>query len=418
MLKTKGRVSILVLALVLIGVGGACWALQTVNGLGTTTDMSNSFSWGLYIAAFAFFVGVAAGGMIVSSSVYVFNIKELKPFARIASLSAFGCVVAAGLMVLLDLGKITNILNMFLHPNLTSPLLWDVCVVSCYMVITFLSVYFQMLPEWKRTGFFLAAWTQKKSDDEVNAFSQKWSKRVGIIGLPFAVLIHTVTALIFATQISRHWWHSAILPPDFVAMAVASGTALVLAICMLVVGRRGFARHQKAFAIMAKITAGSLVVHFFFTAMELVLLAWENSLSSAEVLHVVFGEYGLLYGMELVLPGIVMVAFFFKRVQASRGLLFVGSAFVIVGAFVHRMMLLYPGFNAIPLSLQQSGSSELWAYPIAAGVPQAASTFVSSYAYVPTPMEWAIVGLPVGLAVLIIGGCIAFFKFMADEYRV
>ncbi len=416
MLKTRGRLFVMLAALVLIGVGGASWLLQFTTGLGVT-GMSNSFSWGLYIAAFAFFVGVAAGGMIVSSSIYVFNIKELKPFARIASLSAFGCVVAAGTMVLLDLGKITNILNLFLHPNVNSPLVWDVLVVSCYMIITFLSVYFQMLPEWKRTGFFLAAWTRKKTDEAIAAFSQKWSKRVGIVGLPFAVLIHTITALIFATQISRHWWHSAILPPDFVAMAVASGTALVLIICMATAGRKQFARNQKAYAIMARIVAGSLIVHFFFTAMELTLLAWENSLSSAEVLHVVFGEYGLLYATELVLPAIAMIAFFSKRVQNNPALLYGGSAFVVIGAFVHRMMLMYPGFNVIPLGLQTSGTSSMWPYPISAGVDFAAHTFVSSMPYVPTAVEWGVMMLPLGLSVLVIGGCIAFFKFIADEYR-
>ena len=281
----------------------------------------------------------------------------------------------------------------------------------------FLSVYFQMLPEWKKTGFFLAAWTRKKTDEAVAAFSQKWSKRVGIVGLPFAVLIHTVTALIFATQVSRHWWHSAILPPDFVAMAVASGTALVLIICMLVSGRKRFAQNQQAFSIMAKIVAGSLIVHFFFTAMEIVLLAWENSLSSNEVLHIVFGEYGLLYGTEIILPALVMVAFFIKKVQNSPVLLYLGSAMVVVAAFVHRLMLLFPGFNAIPLSMQPLGSDALWAYPVAAGVPDVPSVFVSSVAYLPTLTEWGVFMLPVGLSFLIIAGCIAYFKFVADEYR-
>lgn len=417
MLKTKGRLSIVVIALILLGIGAACWIFQTLYGLGIT-GLSNSFSWGLYIAAFAFFVGVAAGGMIVSSSVYVFNIQSLKPFSRIASLSAFGCVVAAGIMVLLDLGKISNILNMFLHPNFSSPLLWDVGVVSCYMIITFLSVFFQMLPEWKKSGFFMAGWTQKKSDADVEALSAKWSKRMGIVGLPFAVLIHTVTALIFATQTSRHWWHSAILPPDFVAMAIASGTALVLIICMISVGRKGFAQHQEAFSVMAKIVAGSLIVHFFFTGMELTLLAWENSLESQELLHIVFGEYGLLYGTELILPAVTMIAFFFKKVQHSSALLLGGSVMVIIAAFVHRLMLMYPGFNAIPLTLQPLGSEELWAYPIAAGVPSATGTFVSHFAYVPTAMEWGVLMLPLGLAFLIIAGAIAFFPFIAQKYRV
>lgn len=416
MATTKTRGIILGVALLLLAVGGVCWIAQTVLGLGIT-GMSNSFSWGLYIAAFAFFVGVAAGGMIVSSSIYLFNVEKLKPFARIASLSAFGCIVAAGAMILLDLGKISNILNLFIHANFTSPLLWDVVVVTCYMIITFLSVYFQMLPDWKKSNFFLARWTQKKDNSEVEAFSKKWSKRVAIVGLPFAVLIHTVTALIFATQTSRHWWHSAVIPPDFVAVAVASGTALVLVICMITVGKDKFREHEDAFGIMGKIIAGSLVVHFFFTAMELILLAWENSYTTQEVLHVVFANYGILYAVEIILPAIAMIVFF-QRVTARKStLMYVMSAFVIVGAFAHRLMLMYPGFNSIPMSLQASTSDELWAYPIASGVDFTSNVFVQSVPYLPTAMELGVTLLPFGLIVLIVGGCIAFFKFIPDEQR-
>lgn len=415
MTSVKNKRIILITAAVLLIVGAACWIIQTMTGLGIT-GLTNSFSWGLYIAVFAFFVGVAAGGMIVSSSIYLFNVEKLRPFARIASLSAFGCTLAAGVMILLDLGKITNILNLFIHPNFMSPLLWDVVVVTCYMIITFLSVYFQMLPEWKETGFFLARWTQKKSEEEVGATSKKWSRRMAIVGLPFAVLIHTVTALIFATQTSRHWWHSAILPPDFVAMAVASGTALVLVICMLTVGKN-FNTYKDAFGIMAKIVAGSLALHFFFTAMELILLGWEYSATTLEVLHIVFANYGLLYAIEIIFPAIAMVMFFSRKVKESSRMLYVLSFFVIIGAFVHRLMLMYPGFNAIPMSLQSSVSNELWAYPIASGVDFTPDVFVQSVAYMPTLMEWGVALLPFGLALLVIGGCIAFFKFIADEYR-
>lgn len=414
MATNKIRIGILVVAVLLLAIGGASWIVQTLFGLGVT-GLSNSFTWGLYIATFAFFVGVAAGGMIVSSSIYVFNVEKLKPFARIASLSAFGCVLAAGVMILLDLGKITNILNLFIHPNFTSPLLWDVIVVTCYMIITFLSVYFQMLPDWQKSGFFLARWTRKKSEEVVTAFSKKWSRRVAIVGLPFAVLIHTITALIFATQTSRHWWHSAVLPPDFVAVAVASGTALVLIICMITVGKKGFSKHTGAFGIMAKIIGGSLIVHFFFVAMELVLLIWENSLGSREIVHIVFSEYGILYALEIVLPAIAMIVFFRRKTAESARTLYLMSIFVIVGAFVHRLMLMYPGFNAVPLGLQSSVSDELWAYPVASGVSHTPDVFVQSVAYMPTLLECGVTVLPFGLALLVIGGCIAFFKFLPEQ---
>lgn len=416
MASARTRNVIITLALAICATGLGCWIVQTMNGLGVT-GLSNSFTWGLYIATFAFFVGVAAGGMIVSSSIYVFNVVKLKPFARIASLSAFGCTIAAGVMVILDLGKVNNILNLFIHPNFMSPLLWDVCVITAYMIITFLSVYFQMLPEWKKSGFFLGRWTRKKSIEDVDAFSRRWSRRVAVIGLPFAVLIHTVTALIFATQASREWWHSAILPPDFIAMAVASGTALVLIICMVVVGKAGFEKHRGAFGILARIVAGSLAVHFFFTAMELILLAWTQSLDAAEVLQVVFGAYGPLYAVEIVFPAVAMIFFFMKRAEGSPLVLYGGSILVIVGAFAHRLMLMYPGFNVFPLSLASPTSDELWAYPIASGVGFTSDVFVEGVAYAPTLTELGVALLPFGLALLIIGGSIALARFMPEEDR-
>lgn len=225
--------------------------------------MRNSFSWGLYIATFAFFVGVAAGGLIVSSTVYLFNIEKLKPFTRIASLSAFASILGAGAMILPDMGRVDRIWNIFVYPNFRSPLVWDVIVISAYLLITFLSVYVQILPDRKKEGSrFLNGWTKAHSQQEVEAFSKRWSKRIALVGLPVAILIHTVTALIFATQASRGWWNTAVLPPDFVSVAVASGTALVLVISLFAVGKEQFDQHKGAFQIMALIVAGSLVVHF------------------------------------------------------------------------------------------------------------------------------------------------------------
>ncbi|MDR1082635.1 MAG: polysulfide reductase NrfD [Coriobacteriales bacterium] len=414
-LSRSGR-ALVGLGLGLCAIGLFSWIMQLTNGL-EVTHMQNAFSWGLYIAAFAFFVGVAAGGMIISSSIYVFNVEKLKPFSRIASLSAFGCILAAGVMVLLDLGSIQNIFFLFLTPNLMSPLLWDVCVVTAYLIITFLSVYMQMLPEWQKDGFFLAAWTKKRPAEEVQAFSKKWSRRVALVGLPFAVLIHTVTALIFATQVSHHWWNTAVLPPDFVAMAVASGSALVLIICMFTVGKRGFAEHADAFNIMAKVVAGALVVHFFFTLIELLLNAWNGSTQGQELVHILFNEYAALYLAELIFPAIAMIMFFMRRFSYNRPALLIGSILVIVGAFAHRMMLLYPAFNEPALSLNVAGASiKPWVVPLSTGRPDLAGAFFStSFAYVPSLLEWGVTMLPFGIALTVIAGTITFFKLISEK---
>jgi molybdopterin-containing oxidoreductase family membrane subunit len=46
--------------------GLAAWIYQLSTGL-IVTGMRNVVSWGLYITSFMFFVGLSAGGLIVSS---------------------------------------------------------------------------------------------------------------------------------------------------------------------------------------------------------------------------------------------------------------------------------------------------------------------------------------------------------------
>ena len=69
--------STVLLALLAVG----AWIYQLANGLGVT-GMNNVVSWGLYITFFMFFVGLSAGGLIVSSSATVFNIPAFKAIAK------------------------------------------------------------------------------------------------------------------------------------------------------------------------------------------------------------------------------------------------------------------------------------------------------------------------------------------------
>lgn len=411
---SKGLNTVLLFAAVLLLISLSAWGFQLKEGL-IVTNMRNSFSWGLYIATFAFFVGIAAGGLIVSSSVYLFNLENLKPLTKIASLSAFACSLGAGAMILPDMGRVERVYNLLLHPNFRSPLVWDVIVITAYLGITFLSVYVQLLPDWKREGRgFLNGWTRKHSLEDIQKFSKKWSKRVSIIGLPFAVLIHTVTALIFATQASRGWWNTAVLPPDFIAVAVASGTALVLLISLLAAGKNRFAEYQGAFKTLSGIVAGALVIHFFFAAVDLIVHGWWGGAEAHEILSLVFGHYGPVYATEIILPGFTMFCFFSNWGKSSRKALIVGCILLFIGVFAHRMMLMFPSFNAIPLSLSIPGSEmESWAYPVAIGSYQeGVSSFASFWPYSPTGLEIALALLPFGLVMLVVAFFLKKYSFL------
>lgn len=410
---------ILGLAALLMLIGLVAWGFQIKNGL-IVSNMRNSFSWGLYIATFAFFVGIAAGGLIVSSSVYLFNLEKLKPLTKIASLSAFASTLGAGAMILPDMGRVDRIYNILLHPNACSPLVWDVIVITAYLIVTFVSVYVQLLPDWRReNNGFLNRWTQSYSLEDIQKFSKKWSRRVSMVGLPVAILIHTVTALIFATQASRGWWNTAILPPDFISVAIASGTALVLVISVVYAGKERFEEYHEAFKILASIVAGALVVHFFFVAVDLTIHAWWGKAEAHEIFSIIFGHYGGVYATEILLPGFTMVYFFTSGGKRSRKSLLLGSILLFIGVFAHRMMLMFPSFNAIPLTLNiPSAGIENWTYPVALGeFRMEGPSFVSSWPYFPTVIEFAVALLPFGLVLFVISSLLRLYSFLPERTK-
>lgn len=393
---TRNGKIFLVVSAVLTAVGLAAWIYQLMNGL-AVTNMSNMFNWGFYIAAFAFLVGVATGGMIISSCIYLFKAEKLKPFALIASLSAFACALGAGLMVLVDLGSIQNILNIIIHPNFSSPLVWDVIVITCYIVLTFLSVFFQL---------------KARKEGEGADKAKRSARTVALVALPFAIGIHTVTALIFATQNAHEWWHTAVLPPDFIAMAVASGGALVLILAIAIAGRDAFEENLGGYRIVARIIAGALAVHFFFVAMELILAAWTGSVETNALLGAIFGKYGLLYAIEIILPAIAMVLFFMRKGTESKGMMYGCAALVLVGTLVHRLMLLYPAFSESNMSFNVLTNQGMvnWLYPVATGRMADGSAFATMYNYIPTGVEYLVALLPIGIVLVVI----AFMNYRHD----
>ena len=54
------------------------------------------------------------------------------------------------------------------------------------------------------------------------------------VGLPAAILLHSITAWIFGLQIARGFWYSAIMAPLFIASALVSGTGLMIVLALIV----------------------------------------------------------------------------------------------------------------------------------------------------------------------------------------
>jgi c(7)-type cytochrome triheme protein len=95
---------------VILAFGFYSTIIRILKGLAGSTNLTDSFPWGLWIG-FDILCGVAlaAGGFTISATVYIFNLEKFRPIVRPAILTAFlGYVLVVGALMF-DLGRPWNI---------------------------------------------------------------------------------------------------------------------------------------------------------------------------------------------------------------------------------------------------------------------------------------------------------------------
>ena len=128
----------------IVGVWG--FIVQFNRGLGVT-GMRDYVSWGMYIGNFVFFVAVSLIGFLISSTLHLLHIDWAKPISRVAEQVAIAAVALAGVIIVMDMGRPDRLLNVFIHGRFASPILWDVTVITTYLVISTLLFYIPLLPD-------------------------------------------------------------------------------------------------------------------------------------------------------------------------------------------------------------------------------------------------------------------------------
>ena len=382
-------------AIMLLGLGA--WIYQLRAGL-ILTDMQNGFTWGLYVAGLAFFVGNAAGGLVLTSSIYLFGAKHLKPFARLGALTAFANVTAAMLIIVPDIGRPERLLNVLLHPNWVSPLVWDVIVLSVYAALSLVYLGIMMLPDLRgRIGRALARRTGDPQE-----FSDRWSRRLAPFALLFAVSIHVVTAWIFSTQGAREWWFTPALAPDFVAVAVASGTAVVVLAAAIAYGAAP--GYRRAYRSLALIIFGALAVHLFMMFNDFFIHTWFGAEGAEELLRLTWRAHPLGHLFEVAAPVVAALLLLSRRVRDSVVGLAGSAALLITGVFVHRFLIMPAAMNLVPLTFQPLGQpGTRWSMPLASGrYLEGVSTFNAHWEYAPTVVEWTIFAGTVAFVIALI----------------
>ncbi len=232
-----------------IAIGAACYVRQYMFGLGLT-GMSRDVSWGLYISQFTFLVGVAAGGLMLVLPYYVHNYKAFGRITILGEFLAISALVMCLMFIMADLGQPLRGLNVIFHPTPHSMLFWDMCVLWGYLILNILCGWVILTAERKQVA------------------PPKWIYIFVYISIPFAVSIHTVTAMLYCGLPGRHFWLSAIIAPRFLASAFAAGPSLILLACLVMKKFANFDAGKEAVQKLTTIIMYAVIINTFFFLLE------------------------------------------------------------------------------------------------------------------------------------------------------
>ena len=364
----------------IMAAGVVAFLYQFSTGL-VVTGMRNTVMWGQYILFFMFFVGLSAGGLIVASAGRLFGVTAFKPITRLAVLEATVAVMLAATFILPDLGRPERILNILLHANPTSPMIWDITIVMVYLVMSAFYVWLYARADLARRGSWLALGTG--TSVRTMAREERVKSAMAWVALPAAIMLHSITAWIFGLQIGRGFWYTSIMAPMFIASALVSGTGLVILLA-LVLRRFGRLRFgDDLVALLGGLLGVFITVEGFLILAEYLTASYPGAPEGEAAARMLTGPYAPLFlfevGVGLVIPFVILAV---RRLRRDPRWVAAAAAIGIVGIFVHRLNLVLNGLSYPNIGLPPG---------LPVGVEQDGSSFLTSYWYVPTLVEWMIV---------------------------
>ncbi len=200
------------------GLATAVAIARFLFGLGATTNLSDGTPWGIWIG-FDVMSGVAlaAGGFIITATVYIFRLEKFHSIVRPAVLTAFLGYLAVAVGLLFDLGLPWNIWHMIIYWNPHSPLFevgWCVMLYLTVLTMEFLPVPAEEFSAMARIRRFLI----------------RIRLPLVITGIGLSTLHQSSLGSLFLIMpFHLHpLWYSPILPVMFFTSAIGLGLMMVL----------------------------------------------------------------------------------------------------------------------------------------------------------------------------------------------
>ena len=338
---------LLMSAVLLFGKGVGIWGIRT------------PVMWGFAITNFVWWIGIGHAGTLISAILLLLNQQWRNSINRFAEAMTLFAVACAGLFPILHMGRpwlaywlfpYPNSMN--IEPNFRSPLVWDVFAVSTYATVSLLFWFTGLIPDLgtlrdraknlltKRIyGVMAMGW--RGSARHWSVYETATLLLAGM-STPLVLSVHTVVSFDFTIAIVPGW-HSTFFPPYFVAGAIYSGFAMVLALAIplrAAYGLQGLIT-DKHLENAAKIMLATGLIVAYSYIME-TFMAWysgspyEQQAFWNRMTGPYAGSYWFLVFCNIVSPNLL----WFRKFRRTPVLLFVSSIIVLIGMWLERYMII------------------------------------------------------------------------------
>lgn len=384
-----------ILGIVLFAVGMIGWYDRFANGH-RNANYGSFVTWGLWVAAYVFFMGLSAGSFLISSLAYVFRVKRFENVARLAVFTAVVTLLLGLLSISVDLGHMGRAYRVLLHPNFSSPMAWMIWAYLVYFVLLMTQFWLLIRADLARAasnGGFRAALcgilTLGVRDTSAERAERDLRKArvIAGIGLPVALMFPAGVGALFGVVAAQPAWNSGLFPVLFILSAVASGAALLTVTAT--VFQDGWRRNRETVVALGCVVLVALLLVVLCEMSEFLVGLYGGVPGHVHALGLVLsGPYWWVFWVwQLALGAVVPILLLSLPTRKDPRWVSLSGLLVAVGFVGVRLNIVIPSLAGEELR----------------GLSEAVVSARLQTSYFPSSTEWLLMAGVVGLGLLLFG---------------
>ena len=293
------------------------------------------FDWGLPVAIDLFAAGMGAAAFMVAVMADLAGSKKFTSIRLTGAIIAPWPAILGVLLLVVDLGRPLRFWEMILKrgagvgiaPGLEAPYLmfnpgsamsWGTWILSLFVIISLIYLVISII-----------------------AIPFSWgeiaTKVVGIIGLPFALLVTTYTGVLISAT-SNALWSNYLLPFVFVSSAIVTGIAAIVFILAIL---KMLKLLEEDFIPGLEKLNGTMIIVLLISLVLFIILGITQPPMLALIAS---AKVGILFWLFAIILGILIpLMFSFKKEGNTPATSFIISILILLGGFFLRYVILIAG---------------------------------------------------------------------------